>query len=62
MRVALLSATLIVSAVLGIGCWFALIFGADGADLEAVFLIGMVVASIVFLGSGTLLVLAVLRT
>jgi len=59
-RVVLL-ATLLVSALLGIGCWFAVGFVAN-ADVGALFLIGMGAALIVFLGSGVLLILATLRT
>jgi hypothetical protein len=60
MRVVLLL-TLIVSAVLGIGCWFEVVFVAGNADLKPLFLIGIQVALIVFLGSGVLLIIATLR-
>jgi hypothetical protein len=60
--VAWLTTILIGSAMLGIGCWFEVVFVASNADLDSLFLIGTEVALIVFLCSGMVLILAVLRT
>jgi hypothetical protein len=61
--VAWLVAILIISVVLSIGCWFIASFVAgSNPDLGATLLVLTVVSLIVFLGSGTLLILATWRT
>jgi hypothetical protein len=61
--VAWLAAILIVSMVFSIGCWFTAGFVAgSNPDLGATLLVLTLVSLIVFLGSGTLLILATWRT